>query len=150
MYFRELYEEIKIWKKIRRIAIENREALAENDFRVDWIGRIYTVINLPDEMMDRPDLQEGWVFMQLRNYDKLFMDIGVADVIFPEIMPIPDRGAFLLVLTGPKDYLSGWKFLWNLIKIGGLIVGLRIVYVLIRNNWETVSTWWNNLISYFF
>ena len=116
MYFKELYEEIKIWRRIRRIAKQNTELLKENNFRVDWVGRIYTVINLPEEMLSRPDLQEGWVFMQLRDYDSLFMEMGVADYLFPEITHIADRGAYLLVLTGPKDCLGLWRFLWNLLK----------------------------------
>ena len=150
MYFKELYEEIKVWKRIRKIAIENREVLEKSNFRVDWVGRIYTVINLPDEMLDRPDLQEGWVFMQLREYDSLFMDIGVGDYIFPEITPISDRGAFLLVLTGPKDFLSWWKFIWNLMKLGTLIVALRILYIVIKNNWDPITGAISNLFNYIF
>jgi hypothetical protein len=150
MYFKELYEEIKVWKRIRKIAIENREVLEKSNFRVDWVGRIYTVINLPDEMLDRPDLQEGWVFMQLREYDSLFMDIGVGDYIFPEITPISDRGAFLLVLTGPKDFLSWRKFIWNLMKLGTLIVALRILYIVIKNNWDPITGAISNLFNYIF
>jgi hypothetical protein len=150
MYFKELYEEIKIWNRIRKIAIENREVLEKSNFRVDWIGRIYTVINLPDEMMDRPDLHEGWVFSQLRDYDSLFMDVGLADYIFPEITGIPDRGAFLLVLTGPKDFIDGWKFVWNLIKLGILGVLARIFYVLIRDNWDYIIGGFNKVWNYIF
>ena len=145
MYFKELYEELKIWRKIRRIAKENEAILNESNFRVDWIGRIYTVINLPEEMLDRVELHEGYVFMQLRDYDKLFMDIGVADVIFPEISPISDRGAFLLVLTGPKDYMGWWNFLWNLLKLGGIIVLIRILYSLCIKHSEWFTSIWKSL-----
>jgi hypothetical protein len=150
MYFKELYEEIKIWRRIRKIAQENREVLEKSNFRVDWIGRVYTVINLPEEMMSRPDLHEGWVFMQLRDYDSLFMDVGLADYLFPEITAIPERGAFLLVLTGPKDYIDGWKFIWNLIKLGGLIVLGRFLYIVIRNNWDSITGAITNLLNYIF
>jgi hypothetical protein len=150
MYFKELYDEIKVWARIRRIAKQNSELLKENNFRVDWVGRIYTVINLPEEMLSRPDLQEGWVFMQLRDYDSLFMEMGVADYLFPEITHIADRGAYLLVLTGPKDYLGLWRFLWNLLKIGGLIFLGRIFYILIKNNWDSITGAISNLFNYIF
>ena len=42
---------LKIWYKIRKIANENKTKLLEKGFRVDWIGRIYTVINLPEEVV---------------------------------------------------------------------------------------------------
>ena len=45
-YFKELYLEIKIWRRIKKIAKESEKTLNENNFRVDWVGRIYTVINL--------------------------------------------------------------------------------------------------------
>ena len=54
MYIKNLYNEIKIWVKIRKIAQENKNKLLENGFRVDWVGRIYTVINLPEEVVSAP------------------------------------------------------------------------------------------------
>ena len=66
MYIRKLYKELQIWYKIRKIANENKTKLLEKGFRVDWIGRIYTVINLPEEVVNQPISQEGYVLMQLR------------------------------------------------------------------------------------
>ena len=70
-YFRELFLEIKIWRKIRKIAKASTEALEKDNFRVDWIGRIYTVINLPEEMMERTrsknGRQGGWCWCEIGN-----------------------------------------------------------------------------------
>ena len=148
-FWKELYYELRIWRKLSKIAKANREVLGEKNFRVDWIGRIYTVINLPEEMLSRPDLQEGWVFMQLREYDTLFMDLGIADYLFPEITHIPDRGAYLLVLTGPKDYIGGWKILWNLFKLIILYIILRILYAVGIHYWENIVGVWNSLMAIF-
>jgi len=71
-YFKELYLEIKIWRRIKKIAKQSEKTLNDNNFRVDWVGRIYTVINLPEDMMERTDLHEGYVFLQLKEYDKVY------------------------------------------------------------------------------
>ena len=84
MYITNLYKELKIWSKIRKIAVENSAKLLEKGFRVDWVGRIYTVINLPEEVVSAPISQEGYVLMQLREHDKLFLDMGIADYVSPE------------------------------------------------------------------
>ena len=89
MYITDLYNEIKIWNKIRSIAKKEETKLKELGFRVDWVGRIYTVINLPDEVVSAPISQEGYVLMQLRKHDKFLMDLGIADYVSPEFNPIP-------------------------------------------------------------
>ena len=148
-FWKELYYELRIWRRLSKAAKANREVLGEKNFRVDWIGRIYTVINLPEEMLSRPDLQEGWVFMQLREYDTLFMDIEIADYLFPEITPIPDRGAYLLVLTGPKDYIGTWNISWNIFKLIILCITLRVLYAVGNHYAENIVAAWNNLMTIF-
>jgi len=70
MYIIDLYKELKIWIKIRGIAMKAKPQLIEKGFRVDWVGRIYTVINLPEEVVSAPISQEGYVLMKLREHDK--------------------------------------------------------------------------------
>jgi len=148
-FWKELYYEVRTWRRLSKVAKASRETLKESNFRVDWVGRIYTVINLPEEMLSRPDLQEGWVFMQLREYDTLFMDLGIADYLFPEITSIPNRGAYLLVLTGPKDYIGVWNILWNLFKLSILCIVLKILCSMVIHYWENIVGIWNNLMTIF-
>ena len=145
-YFRELFLEIKIWRKIRKIARASTEALEKDNFRVDWIGRIYTVINLPEEMLERTDLHEGYVLMQLKDYDKTLFDLGVSDYLFPEIQQVAP-GAYLLILTGPKDYLGWGKFFWKLLQLLGLVIILKLLFSLTVSYSENIKTAWNSLID---
>ena len=98
MYIFKLIKEIKIWLKIRKIAKENEKLLNENGFRVDWIGRIYTVINLPEEVVNAPISQEGYVLMKLREFDRVFLTLGIADYVSPEMQKISDSDSFLLII----------------------------------------------------
>ena len=40
MYIVDLYKEINVWRKIKKIAKQNEKQLNEKGFRVDWVGRI--------------------------------------------------------------------------------------------------------------
>ena len=150
MYITNLYKEISIWSKIRKIAKENQSKLAEKGFRVDWIGRIYTVINLPEEVVSAPISQEGYVLMQLREHDKLFLDLGIADYVSPEFNPIPDTDSFLLVLSADRDYFKFWPFIKSLSITTLLLVILRICYVVLSSYNEKILELWNQMISLLF
>ena len=84
MYPSNLYVELRTWYRVRKVALEYEDQLSSMGFRVDWIGRIYTVINLPEEVITAaPQIQEGYVLMKLRDYDRLFLQLGLAGDVFP-------------------------------------------------------------------
>jgi hypothetical protein len=150
MYIKNLYNEIKIWVKIRKIAQENKNKLLEKGFRVDWVGRIYTVINLPEEVVSAPISQEGYVLMQLREHDKLFLDLGIADYVSPEFNPIPNTDSFLLVLSADREYLKVWPIIVSTVKTTiGLLI-LRVIYILFESYGEKLSELWNKMTTLLF
>ena len=150
MYINNLYKELKTWYKIRQVAIESEEALNEKGFRVDWVGRIYTVINLPEEVVSAPISQEGYVLMQLREHDKLFLDLGIADYVSPEFEQIKGTDSFLLVLSADREYLSFWPFVKSFIKTAiGLLI-LRVIYLLFESQGGKISELWNKMITAIF
>jgi hypothetical protein len=150
MYIKDLIGEINIWRKVRTIAKENEMLLNQSNFRVDWIGRIYTVINLPEEVITQPISKEGYILMKLREYDQLFLDMGIADAISPEIEEIPKAGAYLLILSPDRDYIKLIPFLWSAIKTTVLVVILRIVYVVTTSYWNGIGESFGKLISFIF
>ena len=150
MYIRKLYKELQIWYKIRKIANENKTKLLEKGFRVDWIGRIYTVINLPEEVVNQPISQEGYVLMQLREHDKLFLEMGISDYVSPEFNPIPESNSFLLVLSPYRNYLQFCPFTISFIKtIVGIFI-LRIIYVVFQSYGEKITELWNKMTTILF
>ena len=150
MYIKNLYNEIKIWVKIRKIAQDNKNKLLEKGFRVDWVGRIYTVINLPEEVVSAPISQEGYVLMQLREHDKLFLDLGIADYVSPEFNPIPNTDSFLLVLSADREYLKAWPIIVSTVKTTiGLLI-LRVIYILFEKKKKKISELWNKMTTILF
>ena len=150
MYITDLYNELKIWNKIRSIAKESETKLKEKGFRIDWVGRIYTVINLPEEVVSAPISQEGYVLMQLREHDKLFLELGIADYVSPEFEPIPDTDSFLLVLSADREFLKLWPFVKSIAKTSGLILLLRLAYVLFTSHGGKISELWNKIMEIVF
>ena len=61
-YWAELVSEIRIWWIFRSTSRNpaNVKKLNENDLRSDWLGRIYGVINMPEEVVGAaPQVQQA-------------------------------------------------------------------------------------------
>jgi hypothetical protein len=141
MYPSNLYVELRTWYRVRKVALEYEDQLSSMGFRVDWIGRIYTVINLPEEVITAaPQIQEGYVLMKLRDYDRLFLQLGLAGDVFPEMERISEDGvdAFLLILSPERDYFKFWSLIGFIIKTGALIILARLLWVLGTNNLDLI------------
>jgi len=150
MYITNLLNELQTWNKIRKIAKTSKPQLKEKGFRVDWIGRIYTVINLPEEVVSAPISQEGYVLMQLRKHDQFLLELGIADYVSPEFNPIPNTNSFLLVLSADREFFKLWPFLKSAAKTLGLILLLRLAYVLFVSHGGKISELWNKIIEIVF
>jgi len=150
MYARKLFREINIWRKIRKIAKENEQDLNEKGFRVDWVGRIYTVINLPEEVATAPISQEGYVLMKLREHDQFLLQMGIADYVSPEFSRIEGTDSFLLVLSPDRDQLRLWPFTKSMFRTSLILLGLRLLYVGISNNREKITEVWDKLMNLIF
>ena len=67
-YWAELVSEIRIWWIFRKTARENTEKLNENELRVDWLGRIYGVVNMPEEVVTAAEqVQQAYILQQINN-----------------------------------------------------------------------------------
>ena len=150
MYITNLLNELQTWNKIRKIAKTSKPQLKEKGFRVDWIGRIYTVINLPEEVVSAPISQEGYVLMQLRKHDQFLLELGIADYVSPEFNPIPNTNSFLLVLSADREFFKLWPFLKSATKTLCLILLLRLAYVLFTSYGGKISELWNKIIEIVF
>lgn len=124
MYWINFFREYRIWRTVKRVALKNPNLLEENNLRVDWVGRLYTVINLPDEIIQNPYLEETYVIQQLREYDKVLITLGLADIIYPEFSKIEGESAYLLILYPESDYLNWSRFIFNFFITLGSVIGL--------------------------
>lgn len=128
-YWREFGIDFKIWRKYRKIARQNQDFLLEKGMRVDWLGRIYTVVNMPEEVITNQEtVQQGWVLQQLSPLNDALMNIGVNDYAYPEISKVPNSNSYLIVMYPEIDALNPFRIIWNLLGLG---IIASIVYVIV-------------------
>lgn len=119
MYWINLWREIAVWREIKKVARQNADVLKENNLRVDWIGRIYTVFNLPQEVIETPSTREPYLTSQLREVDEILLNLGLSDLVYPEFSQIEGTDSYLLVLYADTDYMNIGRFLLNVLIWGG-------------------------------
>ena len=148
MYLVSLYKEFNIWRKVKKITKSFETELNDKGFRVDWIGRIYTVINLPEEVQSHnPQVQDGYILQNLRDYDQLFLKLGIADFIVPEFQKVAP-GSYLLVLSPDRIYMRLWPFIKFLLKTGLLLLLMKICWNIGMAYSTEIAELWNIIINW--
>ena len=147
-YWSELASEIRIWWIFRKAARQNTEKLNENDLRVDWLGRIYGVVNMPEEVVTAaPQVQQAYVLQQINKWGPLTIEMGLADIIYPEIARIPNTNAYLVVMWPQYDALGLWYILGNLLRSAAVGFGLFLLARVIWVNFHHVTELFNKLLG---
>ena len=133
-YWLDLASEIRIWWIFRSASKESTDRLNEENLRVDWLGRIYGVINMPEEVVGAaPQVQQAYVLQQINKWGPVTTEIGLSDVIYPEIERISGTSAYLVVMWPQYEALDIWSILGNIVKTTAVTFGLfllaRLVWV---------------------
>ena len=119
-FFIEALFTIKYYKAVKSIKAE----LEKENLRVDWIGRIYTVINLKEEFLKQPEVvQQSYVFQQLGPINKILIKHGLSNDAFPEISKLSAE-SYLVVLYPENDDFNMYSFIRNLLFLG--LVGAAV------------------------
>ena len=134
MYWIKLIKDIRLWMRFAKVAKQNREYLEKHNLRVDKLGRIYTVINLPEEIRKTNEyMHEAWVLQNLTPFTQVLLEIGVADYAYPEVSRIDesDADAYLVVMYPEAEAVSFRKIIWNLFLWTAGFFVLKTIYKLI-------------------
>lgn len=119
MYIVKLYNEFRLWRKFYKATKNAEDFLNENDMRVDMLGRIYTVLNMPYEVATHTkEVQEAWAMKQLNPFNEVLLKVGLAGHVYPEFRKLKDPGssAYLVYLYPLYEALAPWKILVHIIK----------------------------------
>jgi hypothetical protein len=144
-YWGELSKDIRIWWIFKRTAGQYTEQL-NKDFalRVDWLGRIYGVVNLPEEVQSASgEIQQAYVLNKISTYGNFMLQIGLADVVYPQIEKIPQSASYLVVLWPVFDELSLLPVLGNILKTAVVSAILYVIFKFIMGNTDLWIALWN-------
>lgn len=125
-----IIKEIRIYLSYRSTIKEEKDSSpfwVRLKLRYDWLGRIYTVVNLPPEVTmsrDFPqDARPAYVFEELRGVNDYLTKLGLQELITPTLKPIAETNgdSYLVIYYFFFRHISwGWifRFLIELILIG--------------------------------
>jgi len=134
-YWQEFFIDLKIWRRYRKIVRKDEAMLTKNGMRVDWLGRVYTVINMPEEVVNNQEMiQQGWVIQQLGPMNEILMKLGVNDYAYPDIMKVPNSNSYLVVMYPEIDALNPWRIIWNIIGLGVIATLIILSYKLLLSS----------------
>jgi hypothetical protein len=140
--------DIKNYFFLRRIIkreMVNSPLWSKNNLRVDWIGRIYTVVNLPPEVTMAPDLpKELWpayLIDQSKGLNEYLTSLNLHEVIIPEYKEIPDSTSYLLIYYPYFRNLTKWWVISRTIFWTSAII--------IETKTQLISKGFNWIISFF-
>lgn len=139
MYIKNLIKEIKIWKIVKKTVTENKVKLNELGFDVDWIGRVYTVIDIPDalnnlpqksinETIERNIAVDMYIKEQLGPLIKLLYELRLLELIMePYYEQFDGTNSVLVVLSPDRKYTTFWKLLGFLFATGLVVTGVIVM-----------------------
>lgn len=145
MYIKNLIREIKIWNIVKKTVNENKDKLNELGFDVDWIGRVYTVIDIPDDLNNLPQKSinetierniavDMYIKEQLGPLSNLLNELRLSELImYPEYYEQFDgTNSVLVVLSPDRKYTSigrllGLFFATGLI-VAGIVIALKLIF----------------------
>jgi hypothetical protein len=129
----EIIDDIRQWLLVRG-ALKEPETIDalkswKYELRQDKIGRLYTVINVPEELWpyDKQDQVWPWMVEQLRELDMLLLQRQLSDLVYPEVTRIEDAPAYLVVLSPSIESLSLSKGLRWLLNLGLVSFSLYVI-----------------------
>jgi len=136
------FREVVNFFYIKRTARKNKNTPTWQSFklRVDWVGRIYTVINLRKEDTGDDDMvKKARLMEQMMPINKYLKTLDLHEIMFPAIEQKSDR-SFLVVYSPLFDKFTILYFFRILIILGLLITGVFYINEII-----SVFTWLINL-----
>lgn len=126
-FFKEAWYFRKYYKAVKSIESE----LNEEGLRVDWLGRVYTVLNLKEEAMQQPDVvQQSMVFQSLKPTNDILMKYGLSNDAFPTIKRLNER-SFLVVLYPENEHFNLTSFVSNFVLLSVVATSLYFGFTLL-------------------
>jgi len=123
--FKKIVVDINNYFFLRRTIKKNENTVEwkKYNLRVDWIGRIYTVVNLPPEVIYSPDspqeIRPAYVLEESKPINEYLTKLNLQEILIPEMRPIPDSISYLLIYA---PYFQKLSFKWVLYRIFFIIL----------------------------
>lgn len=123
---------------IKRVAKKQKNTPEWQSFnlRIDWVGRIYTIINIrKEDVGDEEMVKRSRLFEMMTPINKYFKTLDFQEIVFPAIEKKSDR-SYLIVYSPLFEKFTILYFIRIMIIIGLLIFGIiHINYIMSAFLW---------------
>ena len=127
LFWPRFFKEARYFRKFYKAAKSIEAELEQEGLRVDWLGRIYTVLNLKEEALQQPDVvQQSMIFQSLKPTNDILMKYGLSNEAFPTIKRLNQR-SFLVVLYPENEHFNLTSFITNAVLLGGVSTSIWAV-----------------------
>jgi len=140
----------KVLSRTRAFSIEENQDQLNQDFqlRVDWLGRIYGVVNLPEEVQTASgEIQQAFVLNKISGFGNYMLQIGLADMVYPQIQKVSPV-SYLIILWPVFDDLSLLPIIGNIIRSTFVGFIIFIITKFIINNAHVWSAVWDKFVIF--
>lgn len=134
MLFRNIIREFKTWKIVRKTVRLNAEKFYSIGFDIDWLGRLYTIVNIPDELSNMPirtrkdfAIQnmaiDSYIKESLSDVTKILTELHLSDLImYPsKYERFENTDSILIILSPERHYTKFWKMALYVLGALGII-----------------------------
>ena len=124
-----IYRDFRLWSFLRGLKKKHEITTdwAKFNLRMDWIGRIYTVINpeLPGDKGDSKEILKLKYTERIRPLNIYLNSLGVGPYVTFAWDEIPETDSYLIAYIPMYEILTFWRIIWfNVFLISGIITAL--------------------------
>jgi hypothetical protein len=145
--FKKLLADVKNYRFLLKTIKKNKNSVEFKKYKLrhDWVGRLYTVINIPPEVLHSPDSPEeirpAYVLEESRPLNEYLTKLNLQEIIIPEIEPIKDTNSWLIIY---KPYFQKISFRWFIIRFL-----LLLILVWVQWKFGAMSYLWKLIVESF-
>lgn len=127
MWITNYFNELKAWRIVRKVYKKNRELFNIVGLKMDWVGRLYRVINRDPEIVLGSEEDRVYLNKELAEITNALVRTNIIDILAYELRPLEDatpigngkeefENGYLIVLTPAwrldRQYVTVWSFLF--------------------------------------
>ena len=92
------------------------------------LAQLFHLVNLPEEVQTASgEIQQAYVLNKISTYGNYMLQIGLADMVYPQIQKLPQSASYLVILWPVFDELAILPILGNILK--SAIVGTLLFFI---------------------
>jgi len=129
-----LFRKIKLYRQYSQLISSNRVALGEANIRIDMVDRLYTVVNVPEELFegvydtrksDIARISQTYLSEYLRNTRRMLDGMGLGELYKTYDTRKVDKYSFLVVIgfsLFDTRRIANWLIAASVVSaVGGLL-----------------------------